>query len=350
MYSNLVPFETIVERVKDSTGITNLRNHYPKLRRMIFQVEKDLGYGGTAILKRITYKVLNDSIKTEADLGNTIIVDDTLGTTQYRAKLPVDILYLEEVGMCNEGLCPGDYTVQGNYIFICKPIEEFSLIYWTLILDNEGNPVTTENHTEAVVAGLTYMLYRPKIWNGKEGSLNVYREFERFYHDRLAEARGDDMWPSTELEWNKIADLWKMSYRDILIYSDDRGKCFCSIPEHTNPSIPSTVVDVDVYYWQYDELFSDISNAPSIDQAFLNNQSQVPIANLELGQIIPYINVGRVAFGITNVAEDVYRIMDSLGADITDVVFDKYYNPTLELQIYISKVHYIEGEIYYKFI
>lgn len=213
-----MPFSNILESVKDDTGMTNLRNLLPRIRRLVYRVEKDIGYGGSVLLRKVVYKTSD----------NTILYDGY----QYKLKLPNDVVHLEAIGICKENnICPGDYKVQGNWIFFGKKIKltSFTLLYYTLLTDGEGNPVTTENHLEAVVSGICMYLYRAKRFVDK-GSRATYKDLEEYYHDRISEARGDDFWPSTEAEWSKASSIMQMSSRDILIYSEEE-QCFTEIPE-----------------------------------------------------------------------------------------------------------------------
>ena len=57
MISGIVPFEEIVQSVKDETGIENIRPYYEKIRRFIFRAERDIGYGGSVALFKKTYLV-----------------------------------------------------------------------------------------------------------------------------------------------------------------------------------------------------------------------------------------------------------------------------------------------------
>jgi hypothetical protein len=221
MYSNFVSFEEIIELVKDDTGIENLRNLYPKIRRFIYRAEKDIGFGGSTLLKRVTYSL---------EQGNLLF-----DGKQYKLRLPEDCMYLEEVGMCKEGICPGEYKIQGKWMFFCesRKLEKFSLIYYTLLKDGEGNPVTTENHSEAVVAGIVYWLYKARRFKDK-GQFNQMRYYEEYYHDRISEARGDDATPNTEREWQKLSQLMNMNSKEVLLYIEDEN-CFCALPESEAP-------------------------------------------------------------------------------------------------------------------
>lgn len=337
MYSNLVPFENIVDAVKDGTGITNTRNLLPQIRRLIHRSQREIGYGGSLLLKRIKYQISD----------GTISVDEN---NNYKVRLPEDLVSIEEIGMCHEGLCPEHYRHQGNYLFLCHPIESFSLIYYAFICDGNGNPTVSENHFEAVVAGISFFLYQPKIWNG-EGNMSLFKHLERYYEDRIGEARGMDVFPNTKKEWAQISERLRMSQRDMLIYSITEA-CYCCIPKSNNSEVleEEDTSDDMVYYWQYNDLVSNISLAPTIDQAFLDAQNSDTIDVFTNGTIIPYNFVGRIGFAIKNIPEDYYQIYDVLGNDITNIVFDKYYDSTNKIQIFISKEFYSHGNIYYKLI
>jgi len=221
MFSGLTPFQSIIELVKDDTGIEITKNLYPKIRRFIYRAEKDIGFGGTTILKRVKYSVT----------AGTIIQTEK----NAKLRLPPDILYLEAIGTCSEGVCPGDYQIQGDWLFFRGTFvpEGFNLVYYALLSDGEGNPVTTENHSEAVVAGIVYWLYKASVFRNK-GSNSLLAYYENYYHDRIGEARGDDAMPSTDAEWTKLAQLMNMSSKDVLLYSESGG-CFGAIPEDTLP-------------------------------------------------------------------------------------------------------------------
>ena len=333
MWSNLIPFEEIIQGVKDDTGIENLRNLYPKIRRLVYRCEKDLGFGGTAVLKKVLFSVENELINTTGEL--------------WTIKIPEDLISIESVGSCKEGLCPNDYIIQGNILFLCKKIKEFSLVYYTLLCDGEGNPVITENHREAVISGVSYFLYKP-YWRSGKGSERVFDRLERYYHDRLGEAKGDDVMPTTEKEWSKISSILHMSYRDIMIYDKVKG-CVSCVPQGSVPQ-STEVSSAVVYYWQFNNLSEDISFAPNINQNFLDLQDFASIQSFNNGYIVSYNKIGRIAFAIKNVSENQFKIYDIFGTEITTSVFDTFYDNTNNTQIYISKEYYSYGNIYFKII
>src|SRR5690606_16626268 len=71
--------------------------------------------------------------------------------------------------------------------------------------------------------------YKQGVFSGKKNA-NLLRYYEDYYHDRLGEARGADVFPSTKEEWKRIAEKLRWSYKDALIYSEDK-RCFCEVPE-----------------------------------------------------------------------------------------------------------------------
>jgi hypothetical protein len=134
--------------------------------------------------------------------------------------------------MCqDQKVCPDDYRLQGNWMFFCKgkQIRELNLLYYTLLHDGEGNPVITDNHSEAVSAGISYFLLKQGAFRGKVAG-GMLREYKDEYYDRLGEARGDDAWPNTVEEWEKLGLILNRSYRDTLIYSKIK-RCFCEVSE-----------------------------------------------------------------------------------------------------------------------
>lgn len=331
MYSKHILFEEIVEGVKDDTGIENLRNLYPKIRRLIYRCEQDIGFGGSTILKRITYSIAN---------GTIIKSNGTI-----KIKLPEDMIKVEAFGMCQEGICPGDYKIQGNYLFLCKDVEKFSLVYYSLLCDGEGNPMVTQNHKEAVISGISQYLYKPRLWMNKSGaSQSHFQTLERYYHDRIGEARGDDAMPSTKEEWSAIAKQLRMSASQTLMYNN-RESCYCCIEDVT---VVVSKKNSAIKWWQFNDRVSDISLVNTFDENYLNNKNEISLDNFYLGNNFEYNNIGRIAFAMLNTTLNKHKIVDIFDNDITEEVFDTYFDENNNTQFYISKEYYSNGSIYFK--
>lgn len=331
MYSEIVPFEDIISALKDNTGISNMRNMYPQIRRLINRIQKEIGRGPTMILKRKTYSVANGLIQNK------------------KIKLPEDMIDLESFGMCKEGLCPNDYIIQGNYAFLCRNIDKFSLIYYALLCDGTGNPVIVENHLEAVVHGIMYFMYKSKMWNN-EGNFNFYKDLERYYEDRIGEARGNDLMPSTQQEWAQISSLWNMSLKDYMMYNV-LERCYCCVPEINNETMTTNPDNQNtIYYFQFSDTSLDINYASEIDEAFLLLANSESFFTFSQGYIVEYNTIGRTGFAYYSETSNKYKIFDVFNNDITNVVFESYYNEELKLQILISKEISSFANIYYKFI
>lgn len=336
MYSTLVPFEEILEGIKDDTGITNITNFLPKIRRLVFRAERDIGFGGSTVLKKIKYKVSDGSIITSGD--------------QYKIKIPKDLIFIEEVGMCNEGVCPGDYVIQNNYLFFCKSnkIQEFSFIYYALICDPEGNPIVPENHREAVISGVCMYMYRTRRFSDK-GNGNTYQQMENYYHDRIAEARGDDFMPTTAEEWRKAASMMQMSSRDIMMYDNERA-CFCVVPESTNPFAKAELTNKGIFSFQFDNLLDTIDNVNIVTDSFIENQGTLHnTEDLLNGKQIAYKSVGRIGWAIYKDTPDFYSIHDVLDNKTNDISFDKFFDQERGIEILISKEYYTPSNVYFKF-
>lgn len=333
MFSNIVPFSTILESIKDDTGIVNIQPLVPKIRRLIYRIQRDIGFGGAVILKKKTYRISDQTIIENE--GN------------FFARLPEDLMFFDEVGTCKDGLCPSDYIIQGNNIFLCKKIDQFSIIYYSILLDGEGNPVTTLNHMEAVISGVAYYMYKARRFSDK-GNANTLYQMETYYEDRVGEARGDDAMPSTRREWDQLARILNSSSRDFLIFDNDKS-CFCSLPDEISET---DEVDKnkpkDIFYWQFHDLMTDINFAPQIDMDYLLLRNRQSFSYFESGSIVSYENIGRIAFAIREVEENRITIFDILGNDITSIVFQTYYNSQLKTQIFISREYYTHGNIFFK--
>ena len=60
MNNGLTSFDNLIAAVQDETGITNLRNHLPMVRRLVTRAENEINPYGTLLIKKkmIHYQLL----------------------------------------------------------------------------------------------------------------------------------------------------------------------------------------------------------------------------------------------------------------------------------------------------
>lgn len=111
------------------------------------------------------------------------------------------------------------------------------------------------------------------------------------------------------------------------------------------------VVLAKIYQWQFEnDLITDIDVAPAINQVYLESKALLNTNQAENGINVQFNFRGRISFAVQGKGEDYYGIYDQFNQDITSIVFDKYYNEDLDVDIYISKEFYSPSTIYFKFI
>ena len=193
MISGLVYFDEIVEAVKDATGIENIQPYYEKIKRFIIRAEYDIAPSALIVRKEITY--------TSGD-GN---YDGT------SIKLPYDFQGEYSYAKLNTVEFKGDHLELIN----TPGPTEITLKYMGLLLDLNGNPVTSRNHLEAVIKFNELNLYRPKVFLGK-GNMNMLRSMQMEYDNLVMASRGNDAFP-TEADWDELGVILRSSYKDLLL-------------------------------------------------------------------------------------------------------------------------------------
>lgn len=326
MISGIVPFYEIVESVKDETSISNIRPYYDKIRRLIFRAEREIGYGGSVILKKVTYK---------ADIPFKYL------------KFPEDFIEFEGIGIKCHRVCQSRYTSTSEGIrFKEEQKDPVVLLYWSIAVDDEGYPMVTRNHEEAVVAYIVWKLYSPKIFLGI-GNMNAAFDYRKNFENLLLESRGDDAFPTLE-EWNELGTL---SYTDrrILIdfpvqaydYCVDRGEVV-----DTGTTEPPLLVNV--FYWQLDSLIEDIDDViPLITPDYIVTKPYTSFEMFEEGFAITYNLIGRICFAIFETQNEEYVIKDVLDNDITPV-FDTFFFEDTKIKLFVSKSVYSFAQITFK--
>lgn len=264
MFSGFATFEEVIQGVKINTGIQNLRNLYDDIRTMIRFAEREINpYSGfLARKKMILYN------------GNGIFDGNKI-------KKPSDFVVLDQFETCNDGLCQGQYFETINHIVLCdkEPRNSIKFTYWAIQCDSNGNPITTQNHIEAVIAYIVWKFISQKKFLGS-ATLNDQLTAQRFWEDRCMEARGEDFFPS-ENQRNEIAKTNSAEMVQLFNIRPGEDGCYeekCMLkyeevdpndpnePDDPDPNTAPTISDnstalVKEYIFSYTDFLKDYSDA-----------------------------------------------------------------------------------------
>lgn len=105
-----------------------------------------------------------------------------------------------------------------------------------------------------------------------------------------------------------------------------------------------TVNLVEINSYQLDTISEGIDDITNYNYNLVQYSEEVMLGGTE----ITYSKIGRVGFLIRNKEQNPYKILDILGADITDTVFDYVYQGGVSY--YLSKEYVSFSTIYYKFV
>jgi hypothetical protein len=328
MISGIVPFEEIVQSIKDETGIENIRPFYEKIRRLIFRAEREIGYGGSVELMKKTYVI--------AGVSN---IDPNFGKF---FKFPEDLIELEGIGQDCQPVIEYKYRPTSEGIrFKEKQTVDTVLLYWGLKTDDNGYPMVTRNHEEAVISFILWKLYSAKIFLGI-GNMNAAQDYKMTFNLALAEARGDDAFPTLE-QWNTLGQL---SYTDrrTLIDQDVHSYDYCAEYED---EISEPILEKMIKYWQIGLTDTIESETDLIDLDYIEDKPEYSLKEFKLGKSITFSSVGKIVFLVTNTENDYYSFKDALGNNI-DNAFDSSYIESLKLKVYVSKNLIAPSEILFK--
>lgn len=153
-----------------------------------------------------------------------------------------------------------------------------------------------------------------------------------FYYTELHEASDDSEvdYVKDKYKFNKIA------------------KCLKKIGINTG-DIEDQLFNYPVFYWQLSDPISDIEDViPLLTDVYLATKPTDRFQVFTQGKIISYSQIGRIVFTIKNADSANFTLNDSLGNDITDQ-FDTYYDSVNKYALFVSKIPYSYGNVYFKF-
>ena len=332
MISGIVPFEEIVQSVKDETGIENIRPFYEKIRRLMFRAEREIGYGGSVELMKKTYLVAG-------------VVDANPNFGKF-FKFPIDLIEFEGIGQSCKPVIENKYRPTAEGVrFNTKQTIDTVLLYWGIKTDDNGYPMVTRNHEEAVVAFIVWKLYSAKIFLGI-GNMNAKKDYEQLFTSALLEARGDDAFPTLE-QWNALGQL---SYTDRRTLIDQNVHSYDYCAEYEDENTEEEVVvppsQQNVHFWMNDSLSEGIIEIiPKVNTTYLldkNFRTLDVFKNLVIVDNLagtPGAAIGRIVFAITAAHDQGFLFLDAFNNNITHL-FDPYYYYDSDIKIYVSKSVY----------
>lgn len=262
MRSHVYRFEQFILDLMDSTGIKNLSNRYSEIKRLMVRGEREINPYGSILMRK--------KMKLYVENGN---FDGT------KFKLEDDFMFLDKVGCCAEGLCEGDYYQDQTHIILCdgETRTEITYVYWAIMTDNNGNPFTTYNHSEALIK---YIIWQWKLQQAfmDEFSFNQIAYLERNFLDAADFARGEDIFPTAEqFERMAITNQTEMMIVWTKFHRDEDGCVECScladyselapgeeVPDtNTAPTVDDNSVPLQLapYYFSYGDFTNNYQDA-----------------------------------------------------------------------------------------
>lgn len=293
---------------------------------MIFRAERDIGYGGSVCIRKRTF--------TKGENFDGLYIKD-----------PEDLIEFEAIGNCEGSFPACDYSFRPGGIKLKKPKDKAVIIYWALTVDGYGNPVTTFNHMDAVIAYIIWKLYSPKVFLGI-GHNGIKHNYKEEYTNEMLAARGDDAFPTIE----QYAALGHYSTIDRrILFKADWGYNFCD--ESIKEDCEVIETENKIYYWQLNSLSETITDViEAYDQDQEEYFKNIPFAVDEFtnGLTVSYDYIGKICFAIKNTVNQNWNIYDVLGNNVTDTVFDKYYHVSTKTLFYVSKINYVPLAIFFR--
>lgn len=348
MKFKIVPFESIIAGVMDATGITDLRNKEPQIRRMIADAEKDINpYSGFMIRKKVKY----------------------YKGSQYfdgkNYKKPEDFVELDSAGCCEDGICPNHYYETPTHIIFCdKERENVILTYWALNCDGHGNPVTTETHKKAIVSYIVFMFYGQMLFLG-QGNANLRQMYKFEWEDNAMASRGYDAFPSDwridQLHYKYMAPVYRLEQ------SMSRNKlimCECyAIEETENPDsdTPDDPILTTPVYWG---VIAGSKRQPmtfELAESIVHQyETEISTVNIEVDKIMlneaiagftyQYTKpVGHYFFIIDGVANNSIEIFDLLSQNMGDSL-EVFYDDSKDRLIFYSEFYIAPSNMFFKFL
>lgn len=336
MQSTLIPYSELLENVLDDSGYTTLTPLLEKINRWIFRAEQAIGYNGAVVFKKVNY------------------VKDTVNWNGKRLFLPSDCLHYVDVYIGQSKVNNATIRQYGNFLNFNSDYPDqnkLELVYYGITHDAEGNLSIPRSHNEALVSYILWKIFAAKAFLDPNRNLrNLAKSYEQDWKDYRDACQGDEAWPQNAEDYEIFSAIRNFSTKDAMIYYPSGNYENDTIIESKEICVlKKEEQNIFVYAWQFGDPVTNIEFAPAVSQLYLDNEAtKYGYLPFKEGVYVPYNKVGRIAFAIQDVTEKQYGIFDTFNSNITNLVFEHYYNSLLKLDIYISKEFYANSNIFFK--
>ena len=334
MTSGYIPFNDIVLSLSDRLGRINLRNQFSFIKRSIIDAEHEINpYSNLLVKKKMTYHKGNGNFD-----GKNIV-------------RPKDFFKIDDIGSCEQKLCPHQYLINPNFIILCdgKKRDKVTFVYYGIACDGSGNPFISRNHKEAVLAYLEYVFYKPQMNKGT-GNANWALALKREWEDRCMESRGEDWMQVIVDNLDDVRSFSNMSVQEII--EDERSEslndsCDCKACFDVEYD-DNEYMNKKIWNWQFNNINEIISFEEYSSDDFLSTKTQKDLSEFTNGTIINFSKIAKYGFCIDNVdSEDSIQIYDLTGSSLENTL-ERYYDAATRRLVFVSNSLISHSSIFFK--
>lgn len=225
-----VSFSDIKNRVLLQSSMSNISKWDEHIYQWIIDAEREIGtFGG--LLPHNNYKIELDNATTKIPLPDDLytLTDACFGSNAS--------MYTGVGSAFNKNCqCGGGNTncgcikwyVNGCYIYTSRKVDEVTISYLSIPLDEDGFPYVKEDHVPAIIAYIKYALLQANFDDGKV-QMAVYQTRYREWLMRKLKAKSRDATPN-DAEMERLSNIWNsklpVSYRA----SSGRNRDYILVP------------------------------------------------------------------------------------------------------------------------
>lgn len=320
MNTGYVNIESTISEACSRLGISNEETYRARFYKLIIDAQIKIGTGAAVGIKYNVYQSGNEFFPD----GQRLLMPHEM--------IDFHCFYDKDF----DKIDPCDYVIRGKYVYFKKPFttDPLILMYNGLLFDLEENPVISYNHNEAITSYLIYMEMTTRYYS-KKAPRYMYIDSQNEWSDRLAEARGNDMFPTWEILQTTSAILY--STKLFLKY----GTCVC---EQSDP------LEALKTYYSLKELKYGIlplgEEIVTAEDYTGNNFTEIEtsVGELESGDfVLAVTDPGKFTLIVPFATGEITSMKDALGNEILNGYFNKIDDLARQIFIYVANEFLTEG-------